>query len=389
MSVRSGRDAQRKGATRQARPEPAEATRTARETADGHWLVRGKDGRLSAYALGDGELLRWTESSPGGPDWTGPEPFPAEGLTRLTVHQGPGGFVHLVARRSTRRAEGETVDLVHATQFQSGRPVTAWHSLGNPHRDREQGVRVGVPTIVTGADGLLHVLVRDADGRLQLRREQNGGKWTGWKAMGGGLGDGAVIAATASGRIEVLAPVASGAPGAHGGGAGLAKRWSQQQPGGDLTEDHDVPFGHVPGTAVALETTPDVLTYYWADAGTGGIFAHRPGTWAIPLDSAPVTGRPAALRAPLDGYDCTVLAHRDADGGIMLTACGTENEGAGVWWSPTGERSAGAPALAHDASGRVVLALIDREGALRVARQRPEPGLAMEPATVVRHTAGG
>ncbi|MGW0855724.1 hypothetical protein [Streptomyces sp. NPDC002690] len=380
MPVRSGRDAQRKVSARQVGSEPAESTRTARGTADGQWLVRGKDGRLSAYALGDGELLRWTETRPGGPDWTGPEAFPAPGIARLTVHQGPTGFVHFVALRSARRAEGETVDLVHATQFQSGRPVTAWHSLGNPHRDREQGTRVGVPTVVTGADGLLHVLVSDADGRLLLRREQKGGKWTGWTALGKGLGDGAVLAATAAGRVEALAPVASGTPGA----SGSVRRWTQKQPDGDFTEDHGIPFGHVPGTVVALETSPDVLTYYWDDAGAQGIFAHRPGAWAIPLGSSPVTGRPAVLRAPLDGYDCTVLAHRDGEGGIMLTACGTENEGAGVWWSPTGEHSAGAPALAHDADGRVVLALIDGDGALRVARQRPEPGLAMEPATVVR-----
>ncbi|MCX5400514.1 hypothetical protein [Streptomyces sp. NBC_00102] len=385
MPVRSGRDAQRKVSARQVRPERTEVTRAARETADGQWLVRGKDGRLAAYALGDGELLRWTETRPAGPDWTGPEVFPATGLTDLTVHQGRDGFVRFVARRTTRRAEGDTVDLVHATQFQSGRPVTAWHSLGNPHRDREQGVRVGVPTVGTGADGLLHVLVRDADGRLLLRREQDGGKWTGWTALGKGLGDGAVLATTEAGRIEILAPLVPGTAGAPAGGC-PAKRWSQKQPGGELTEDHEIPFGHVPGTAVALETTPDVLTYYWADVGTGGIFAHRPGSWVIPLDSSPVTGRPAVLRAPLDGYDCTVLAHRGADGGIMLTACGTENEGAGVWWSPTGEHSAGAPALAHDADGRVVLALIDRDGALRIARQRPEPGLAMEPATPVRHT---
>lgn len=372
MPVRSGRAAQRKAAPHPARPGDDGNTRTARGVADGHWLVRGKDGRLSAYALGDGELLRWTENSPGGPDWTGPEPFPAAGLSHLSVHQGPGGFAHFVARRSTRRAEGETVDLVHATQFQSGRPLTAWHSLGNPHRDREQGIRVGVPTAVTGADGLLHVLVTDADGKLLLRREETGGKWTGWAAIGRGTGDDGALAATGTGRVEVLAP-----------GAGLTRRWSQKQPGGDLTADHDIPFGHVPGTVVALETAPDSLTYYWSDAGSGSLYAHRPGTWAIPLDSPPVSGRPAVLRALLDGYDCTVLAHRDADGGIVLTACGTENEGAGVWWSPTGEHSAGAPALAHDASGRVVLALIDSAGSLRVARQRPEPGLAMEPATVV------
>lgn len=85
------------------------------------------------------------------------------------------------------------------------------------------------------------------------------------------------------------------------------------------------------------------------------------------------------LRAVLDGYDCTVLAHRGLDGEVMVAACGTENEGAGVWWSPAGGPSAGAPALALDGHGRIVLALIGPDGTLRVARQGAGPGLALDP----------
>ncbi|WP_240003171.1 hypothetical protein [Streptomyces cinnamoneus] len=49
-------------------------------------------------------------------------------------------------------------------------------------------------------------------------------------------------------------------------------------------------------------------------------------------------------------------------------------------WSQTGEECAGAPALALDAQGRVVLAVIATDGTLRVARQRTaEAGLALGP----------
>ncbi|MFF1832912.1 hypothetical protein ACFVXE_01635 [Streptomyces sp. NPDC058231] len=368
MPVRSRRAAQGKAPVPGAGVHDADRNRAARATADGHWLVLGKDGRLSAYAPCDGGLLRWTETRPGGPGWAGPDFFPVANLTHLSVTQGTDGFVHLIGRRTVRKDDGPVVDVVHATQFQSGRPVTEWRSVGNPHKDREKAARLGAPTAAVGAGGLLHVFARNADGKLALRREKTGGKWEGWQDLKGGrLQDGAAAVATASGRVEVLVP-----------GQGMTMRWGQNEPSGAFAQDQDIPFAHLPGSATALETAPERVTYYWADEATGGIVALRPGTWAIPLNSSPSYGPVAALRAMLDGYDCTVLAHRDQEGQVMLTACGTENEGAGVWWSPTGERCVGGPALAYDAYGRVVLALVGEDGALRVARQSREPGLALE-----------
>ncbi|MFJ1968831.1 hypothetical protein ACIO93_09180 [Streptomyces sp. NPDC087903] len=78
-----------------------------------------------------------------------------------------------------------------------------------------------------------------------------------------------------------------------------------------------------------------------------------------------------------------MLAHRDAEGQVMLAACGTEQEQSGVWWSPAGERGVGAPALECDVYGRVVLAEIGADGALYVSRQSDEGGLAMAPAVAV------
>jgi hypothetical protein len=78
-----------------------------------------------------------------------------------------------------------------------------------------------------------------------------------------------------------------------------------------------------------------------------------------------------------------VLAHRDLDGQVMLAACGTENEQGGLWWSPTGERCVGAPAAALDGYGRVVLGMIGADGALYVARQNADGGLAMAPSVRV------
>ncbi|MFJ9828750.1 hypothetical protein ACIRSU_30925 [Streptomyces sp. NPDC101160] len=350
--------------------------RAAESTATGRWLVLGKDGRLTAYALGVEGVLRWTEARPGGPEWTGPELLPVPGLTDLSLAQGDHGFVHFVGRRVRQDGTGQTgqvVDVVCATQFQTGRPLTEWRSLGNPDKDSDKAAGLGAPTLAVTGTGLVHALVRNGAGSLFLRAEGRGGKWEGWKDLKlRRTQDGAAAVTTASGRTELLVP-----------GAGLTHRLVRDASDGAYRQDHDIPFAHRPGTATALETAQDRVTYYWTDESMGGLVAYRPGMWSIPLGGAAPTGPVSLLRTLLDGYDCTVLVHRAPDGQVMLTACATENEAGGVWWSPTGDRCLGTPALAHDAYGRVVLALIGPDGALHVSRQSGGPSLVMEPSVRV------
>ncbi|MEV8225925.1 hypothetical protein AB0P41_07590 [Streptomyces sp. NPDC079167] len=374
MPVRSRRANQGKAPVQGTASPDTGAHHAVREVAGGRWLVLGKDGRLSAYALGDEGVLRWTESRPGSSEWAGPELLPVAGLTSLVVAQGPDGFVHFVGRRAVHADGGPpAVDLVSATQFQTGRPVTQWRSLGNPHGEQAKAALLGVPTAAVDAAGMVHVFVRNESGGLHLRCEKAGGKWEAWQDLKlRRVQDGTAVVTTTSGRVDVLVPA-----------AGATLLLSRRESGGAYQQDQDIPFAHTPGSAVALETAQDRVTYYWADESTGGVVAYRPGTWAIPLGGYPSTGPVAAMRVMLDGYDCTVLAHGTPDGQVMLTACGTENEGGGVWWSPTGENCTGGPALAHDAYGRVVLALIGRDGELRIARQNRESGLALDPSVQV------
>jgi len=344
---------------------------TAEATLDGRWLVLGKDGRLTAYARTRAGLLRWTETRPGGPHWTGPDFFPAPDLTHVSVVQGADAYVHFLGRRETRKGGGPpAVDIVHAIQYQTGRTVTEWRSLGNPHKDREKAARFGVPAAAVSASGRVHVFARNAGRGLMLRREGATGKWEPWEDLkGSGVQDGPAVVAHASGRIEVLA-----------GGDQDAMWWRQAEADGDFRREPNIPVRVAPGTPAALETAPDRATYYWTDRDSGQLVAHRPGGWLIPLGGAVAEHPVTAVRAVLDGYDCTVLAHRDHEGQVMLSAFGAENEQAGLWWSPTGERCVGAPALALDGSGRVVLAVIGPDGALRVARQTGGPGLALAPS---------
>ncbi|MEU0595217.1 hypothetical protein ACUJ8N_24710 [Streptomyces sp. ESR1.13] len=336
--------------------------------AHGDWLTLGKDGRLSLYAPTDGGLLRWTETAVGGPAWSGPHFVPVQGLTDLTVVQGADTYVHFLGRRERERADGGTgVDVVHAIQYQTGLAFTEWRSLGNPHRDPAQGRALGRPVGAVAADGTVHVLVPDAHGGLALRREAPNGKWRAWEDLSGtGIDTPPATVSLAGGRVEVCAATASG-----------VLLWRQAAPGGDFEGPRGLALRPVPGTVGALETGPERATFFWADAGTGGVGAWREGDWPVALGGAP-TGEPCArLRTVVDGYDSVVLACRDRDGSAVLGVGGTENEAAGFWWYALGESCRGVPALARDGHGRVVMALIGGDGTPKVARQEAGSGLTL------------
>ncbi|NEB78462.1 hypothetical protein G3I40_25020 [Streptomyces sp. SID14478] len=330
-------------------------------------MTLGKDGRLTLYAPTHDGLLRWTERSPGGPEWTGPERFPAEDVADVTIVQGADSYVHFVGRRERTGDQGPDVDIVHAIQYQSGRPVTEWRSLGNPYRTAENGRKIGRPAAAVDGQGTVFVFVRNAGRGLQMRREQKDGRWAPWQDLKGSkLTDGPIPAATGDGHVEVVVPSQRG-----------VLHWRQPAPDGQLTCGQPLQADVREGSGTALETAPGRLTYYWTD--TDGVAAYREGSWPVPLGGAPGDGALTALRTRLDGQDCTVLAQRGPADTLVVGVCGTEAEHNGVWWSDTTVDCTGDPALALDAYGRVVVAVRGRDGALRTARQDPGPGLTLPP----------
>ncbi|MFB7225036.1 hypothetical protein [Streptomyces sp. NPDC056227] len=358
------------GAASSAHPlAPSSGCHQVSGTLRGCWMPLGKDGRLTLYARTDGGLLRWTQRSPGGEGWDGPEFVPIADLTDLTVIQGADSYVHFLGRRERRGSDGPGVDIVHAIQYQTGRPVTDWRSLGNFYRDREAGRKVGAPAGVVDAQGTVFVFVRNAGRGLQVRREQKGGKWGAWQDLKGvGLAAELVASVTSSGLVEVFAPSDRG-----------VQQWRQNHPDGSLQIAPPLQLYALPGSVTALETAPDRLTYYWVDANTTGIVAYRAGAWPVPVGGHSGGGAVVALRAPLDGYDCTVLAQRGAGGTLLIGVCGTEGEQRGVWWSDTAEECVSDPALALDGHGRVVVAVRGRGGGVSVGRQDLGPGLTLSP----------
>ncbi|MER5275828.1 hypothetical protein ABT025_08725 [Streptomyces sp. NPDC002809] len=338
------------------------------EALRGIWLTRGKDGRLTAYVPGEGGLRRWTESRPGGPGWGAPDVVPVPHLTHLSVTQSPEAYVHLVGRREQTAADGGVaVDIVHAIQYQTGRPPSAWHSLGNPHKEAHLGVGVGAPVAAVSRPGEVHVVVRDGEGTMRLRREMPGGKWGIWGVLHGKDVEGEpAVVPLGSGCVSVLATTGEG-----------VLHWPQEKPGGRWGAFQRLGVTLRPGSLAVLETAPGRATYYGTDPA-GGVVAYRADAGPMPLGGAPGDGPQAVIRTVLDGFDCTVLAHRGVNGCAIVGVGVTENEADGLWWSDTGVPCLTTPVLTHDAEGRVVMAVVGTDGAPRVARQTDGPGLSFE-----------
>ncbi|GAA3706046.1 hypothetical protein [Streptomyces tremellae] len=346
------------------------------EPVSGAWLLRGKTGRLTAYAHTGDSLLWWTETAVGGPRWTGPGRLglPSRGtVLSMAATQTTEGYVHLVALRRRPAPEGGTapIDFVHAVQYQTGRALRDWQSIGSPYRDHAKAARMGAPSALTDAKGSLHVYVRNAEGRVSYRQQSPKGRFENWESarVEGVPVTGQVHTALRDdGVIEVYGPA-----------AGRVLHW--RRPTHDAAfarvEDEEPGAALQPGSLSSERTGPGRLTCYWRDGATTRVRAWRPG--ADPADlGGPGSGPLSVLRTPVDGVDCVILAGQGKDGRPALAAYPTEDEAAGLTWVPSGEPCRGTPALALDGEGRVALAAIGADGSLRVTRQKPEQGLALE-----------
>lgn len=355
------------GRVRQGSGEPASGLGGRPPVASGLWLLTGHDGRLIAFAHVDQAILRWTESGPGSDRWRGPDVLPAGNLSHVTVVQGRNRYAHVLGRR-VRAAESDApnVDLVYAVQYQAGRPMSDWRSIGNPHADRECKPLMGAPAAAVNTDGNVYVVVPTAEGKLLMRREDSGGRWEPWLDLKvAAVLDTPEVVSTSTGHVEVLVPALTG-----------ALTWYQQQPGAALRRGQDLDVVPLPGSVTGTETSPGRVTYYLTDM-RGGMVAVRAGEWPVPLGGDPGDGRHAALTVPIDGYPCTVLAHRAADGHIRLGVCVAEDERNGVWWTDTGRVCVGDPVLAFDGCGRVAVMAVDVDGSLVLARQGNGSGLTL------------
>jgi hypothetical protein len=329
------------------------------------WLLKGRDGRLTAYVPVPGKVLRWTEKLPGGPHWLGPDEIPAPDIDPyLSIAQGANGYVYLAALRRRTPPEGpETTEVVYAVQYQSGLGVRDWAPLGSPYpKQPELAAKMGAPAVVVDSAGSAHIFIKNAYGGLCSRSQAPNGKWHNWADHKGRIGIGSVSAGIGEdGLMEFALPTRD-----------AVMRWTQETKGLAFRRADDIPLKVLPDS-IAIHAAPGSgLTYHWRSAAAGTLDTWDPGaTSPATVDPGAGTDRVALLRTRLDGAEHTVMAQRDPSGGraaYALVPAGDETRE--IRWTLTGEPVKGAPALNTDALGRIVLAVCGTDGRLRIARAR-------------------
>ncbi|MFG2333257.1 hypothetical protein ACGFMM_27045 [Streptomyces sp. NPDC048604] len=333
------------------------------------WLFLGGDGRLTAYGPSPEGLVRWTESADG--HFGAPEAFDVEGWAgRLSLARSSEGYVYLAGLR--RPDGGDPPRVVLSGQFQTGRPLHYWHDLGEPVAPGAapgDPVIAGPVVVVNQTSGSVHVLVSLRTGGILRRSRAADGRWGRWKSVSTEAYTGEFAAAMpAGGPLEVLAV-------SHADG--LVDRWAGAG-GGRFAMRDRFATPVVDGTQIAVETGRKRATYFWRYPGDDSLVAWRAAAGDAPgslmsLGGAGGVGRPGVGRTMIGGYDCTFLAQNGPHGTVDVTAYVTEGEGYGTWWNalPDTGGPVSAPQVAVDGMGRLVVAVVDHEGALLVARQNP------------------
>ncbi|MEV0224448.1 hypothetical protein [Streptomyces sp. NPDC050704] len=333
---------------------------------NGDWLIRGRDGRLSAYAPREEAVWCYAEHLPGGP-WAAPRPVGGNQRVHpvLAVGQGADGYAHLVSWRPTG---GQEAGLVHSTHFRPQLAALDWNPLGHPN---QKGERTGVPAVAVDAQGRAHVFVPNRGGGVSMRGQKERGGWGPWRDLKGREVEGELAAVTrASGLVELYAASPAG-----------ILRWTQAGPGHiPALDEEPLKVAARPGTLRALVTSEEHVTLFFTDE-TDTVCAWRAGSEPVALITCAGPGPVSAVRCTLDDVDCTLLAQRSASGRIAFAAYPTEQEPAGAWWAESGPQL---PAdvqvsLGEDHEGRVVAATLQYGSEeFLMTRRKAEPGLALE-----------
>ncbi|MCX4407312.1 PIG-L family deacetylase [Streptomyces sp. NPDC059837] len=346
------------------------------------WLRLGPDGRLNAFGVLAGRLAFWTETAPASGEWKGPFVLGDGWLApTLAVTGVPGGPAELVGlRRQSVVGSGVTVDVVHTVQDPDGNGFSGWRTLENPdwsHGDGRRQREVGVPSAAVDGMGRLHVFVRDFAQGISLRRRDTTGAWTPWENLGGSfVQDAGTALTTQHGTVELYVP-----------GKNTVWRWYQPEPGGPFTLDDTLKTGRpATGGITAVDSGAGRTCLYYREAGTQQVMAYRQhadGRWpgsGAGLGGHGGTGAVAALWAPERGAREAFLAHRGSRGRPVVSLPDRDKDISGTHWRESGDMFTHAPAMARDAAGAVVLAVIGTDGHLHVRRQlSPAAGSPLGP----------
>ncbi|MEV4333028.1 hypothetical protein AB0K02_21190 [Streptomyces sp. NPDC049597] len=331
----------------------------------GNWLTRGRDGLLTAFAPTEGGVLRWTQRGAG---WTGPDLLPAPGLLpRLAVAQGADGYIHLVGMRPV--GSGHGLELVHAVQFQTGRPLLGWDVIGHPNKDPQW---TGNPVAVVDGEGRLCVGLRNGGSGVSCRSQGPRGGWGRWQDLGGfGVQESLAAAVDGAGLVELFVPSQK-----------AITHYTQEKPGAPFALADRLDTRAVPGTLSALATASGSVSLFFVDdEGVVQVWAPRRDPQPRPLMKAAGPGPLHLAPAMIEGYACTVLAQETGEGGeVAFAAYPAENEEAGAWWTPTSIVAATGTdgpmplALQEHGDGGLIAMALTGDGVPMATRQKTAAG---------------
>lgn len=251
----------------------------------------------------------------------------------------------------------------------TGRDWGPWEVFGTPAG--------AVPTLGRDADGRLEVFSLALGGRhLHHRAQRADGSWTDWVPFGEAAGAAPAVAADADGRLHVLA--------LGPGGANVAVR-RQSAPGSTTWEPWEGWFAGRVGAPPVLAANADGRLEAFVLGPGASYVGHRwqtvvgggPGDWSAWTRFGTSAG--GAPRVAQDGSGRLVVAAPGPSGLGSFTR--TQSSPSGTWraWEGLGSWTLAAPALAADGAGGVHAVALAPGGERVVVRRQPAAGSAFGP----------
>ncbi|MFI9723197.1 PIG-L family deacetylase [Streptomyces sp. NPDC052396] len=337
-----------------------------------HWVQPLPDGRLAAFALLDGAVQCWTESSAGSGVWSKPAKIGGamlEGQVQAVRHSD--GTLQLFSVRTVLpvRDQDHRREIVTARQDARTAPGRTpafgpWESLGSPESDPERSMEVGYPVAVVDPKGTVHLFARDWAGGIMFRTGEHGQNFTDWDHLAGAdepvhVLDGLDAAVDDKGRVHVVAADTR-----------TVLHWMSDAPG-------ETPQ---PADPTRLPTTAGELSLTPLSGGGMRLAAREPGTvqarvliadrlenkgrWQLTTQCAPIGGYGRVALEQEGGT--VVLAGRDDKGQVRLSV-GSGRPGP---WQRQGVPYRGTPGIVRDARGRTTVVVLGMDGRLSSARAR-------------------
>ncbi|WP_282793810.1 PIG-L family deacetylase [Streptomyces sp. CC224B] len=356
-----------------------------------NWLLTGKDGTLSAFAVLDGRIAQWHRPAGTGgraaqARWSGPAFLTGTGFDAgIQPVALPDGRLAVYGTRTVLGA-GPAAYQREAGYTEQRRPGSAfgpWRSLGTPEQSDLVGTSdISAPAVSVGADGATTVFLRDSAHQLTARTRLPGGTWAPWQALGGkAVHSDPVTATDSTGRAYVLAATPH-----------TVLAWVQDRPGGPVRGP--LATG-LPPTTLPLTVRPDGdgVRVYFRRPHSGNLrTAHlrasdltpvrdprgtRAGAPARVTDLGGAGGYGPASVTPA-GWGDALLAARSSTGDLATAWLPAGVDPRPQRWSRTGFLLAGAPSGTATGSGGVVLTALGLDGRLYWT-QTPRKGARFAP----------